>query len=129
MVCRMAESNPQIFGIPYRTHCDLLPVFAGYNHIETQLLCRLVKFVNGAISRPNVQLNALMNVAINGSLSHMSDNINHMLSTAKSIRHMVKSYDVNYILDIVSTNVNIDKYYSTFLSIDELNSILDIICI
>ena len=97
----------KVFGLPYRTHCDLLPVIAECSHIETQLLCRLVKFVNGAISSHNVQLNLLMNIAINGSLSHMSDNINHMLSKAKITRHMVKSYNINNLLDIVNKNVNI----------------------
>ena len=58
---------------------------------------------------------------------------------------MVKSYNINYLLDIVNKNVNIpsenslragafvravvvDRDYSTFLSIDEFNSMLDIIC-
>ena len=44
------KSIRKVFGLPYRTHCDLLPVIAECNHIETQLLCRLVKFVNGVIS-------------------------------------------------------------------------------
>ena len=87
----------KVFGLPYLTHCDLLPVIAECKHIETQLLCRLVKFVNGAISSHNVKLNLLMNIAINGSLSHISDNINHMLSKAKITRHMVKSYNINYL--------------------------------
>ena len=132
----------KVFGLPYRTHCDLLPVIAECKHIETQLLCRLVKFVNGAISSHNVKLNLLMNIAINGSLSHISDNINHMLSKGKITRHLVKSYNINYLPDIVNKYVNIpsenslrvgafvrtvvvDRDYSTFLSIDELNSILD----
>ena len=37
----------------------------------------------------------------------MSDNINHMLSKAKITRHMVKSYNINNLLDIVNKNVNI----------------------
>ena len=49
----------------------------------------------------------LMNVAINGTSSHMSDNINLMLSKAKITRHMVKSYNINYLLDMFNTNVNI----------------------
>ena len=49
----------KVFGLPYRTHCDLLPVIAECKHIETQLLCRLVKFVNGAISSHNVKLNLI----------------------------------------------------------------------
>ena len=135
----------KVFRLPYRTHCDLLPVIAECSHIETQLLCRLVKFVNGAISSHNVQLNLLMNIAINGSLSHMSDNINHMLSKAKITRHMVTSYNINNLLDIVNKNVNIpsensvkigafvrtvvfDRDYASFLSIEELDSILNIIC-
>ena len=98
----------KVFGLPNRTHCDLLPVIAECSHIETQLLCRLVKFVNGAISSHNVQLNLLMNIATNGSLSHMSDNIiNHMLSKAEITRHMVKSYNINNPLYIVNNNVNI----------------------
>ena len=60
-----------IGSILYIKHCDLLPVIAECSHIETQLLRRLVKFVNGAISSHNVQLNLLMNIAINGSLSHV----------------------------------------------------------
>ena len=48
-----------------------------------------------------------MNIAINGSLSHISDNINHMSSKAKITRHMVKSYNINNLLDIVNKNVNI----------------------
>ena len=85
-----------------------------------------------------------MNIAINGSLSHMSDNINHMLSKAKITRHMVKYYNINNLLDIVNKNVNIpsensvkigafvrtvvfDRDYASFLSIEELNSILNII--
>ena len=82
-----------------------------------------------------------MNIAINGSLSHISDNINHMLSKGKITRHMVTSYNINYLPDIANKYVNIpsenglrvgafvrtvvDRDYSTFLSIDELNSILD----
>ena len=71
----------------------------------------------------------------------MTYNINHMLSKANMTRHMIKSYNINYLLDIVNKNVNIpsenslgvgafartvvDRDYSTFLSIDELDSILE----
>ena len=57
----------------------------------------------------NVQFNLLINIPINGiySLSHMSDNINHMLSKVKITRDKVKSYNINYLLDIVNKNVNI----------------------
>ena len=79
----------------------------------------------------------------------LSDNINHMLSNTKITRHMVKYYNINYLLDIVNKNVNIpsenslrvpvgafvrtvvvDRDYSKFVihCIDELNAILDIIC-
>ena len=68
-----------------------------------------------------------------------------MLSKAKITRHMVKYYNINNLLDIVNKNVNIpsensvkigafvrtvvfDRDYASFLSIEELNSILNIIC-
>ena len=47
----------------------------------------------------------------------MSDNINHMLSKAKITRHMVKSYNINYLLDIVNKNVNIPSENSLLLFI------------
>ena len=53
-----------------------------------------------------------MHVSINGSPSHMSDNVNHLLSKVKMTRHMVKLYDINYLLDVVNKNVNIPSEYS-----------------
>ena len=39
------KSIRKLFDLPFRTHCDLLPIIADCKHIETQLLCRFTKFM------------------------------------------------------------------------------------
>ena len=135
----------KLFDIPNRTHCDLLPIIADCKHIETQLLCRLVKFICGAISSQNLHLNMLIDIAMNGSLSPMADSFNHLLSKSKITRYMAKHCDANVLLNIVSNTINIptesccrrgifartvlfDREFPSFLSTDDLNSILHVIC-
>ena len=97
----------KLFDIPNRTHCDLLPIIADCKHIETQLLCRLVKFICCAISSQNLHLNMLIDIAMNGSLSPMADSFNHLLSKSKITRYMAKHCDANVLLNIVSNTINI----------------------
>lgn len=99
------KSIRKIFDLPYRTHCNMLPVIAQCLHIETQLLCRFAKFVFKAISSQNVYLSMLMNMSIQGSRSPLSDNFNHMLAKSGISRVMFVQCKLNTIHNIV-VNVN-----------------------
>jgi hypothetical protein len=95
----------KIFDVPNRTHCDLLPIIADCKHIETQLLCRMVKFIYGAVSSQNLCLNMMINIAMKGSLSPKADSFNHLLCKSNITRYMAKHCDAIVLLNIVSNTV------------------------
>lgn len=134
----------KLFDLPLRTHCDLLPVIANCKHIETQLLCRFTKFIYNALSSQNKSLQLLVNITTHGSRSATASSFNHLLSKSCLTLHMFKTCTLAKLLQIVSSingqdnctfnigafarSVVFDRESPSFLSIDELNSILTFLC-
>ena len=91
------KSIRRLFDLPYRTHCNLLPVIAECHPIECQLLCRISKCICTSLSSQNMYLSLLMNLVTRGSRSAISKTFNHMLSKCrltKNIFYSEKSYNI-----------------------------------
>ena len=138
------KSIRRLFDLPNMTHCDLLPVIADCKNIETQLLCRMSKFVYKAMSSQNIYLRMLMNVATAGSRSILSKSFNHMLFKSKLSNHVFKTSslscmiknvsDVNspsestYQVGAFARSVLFERENVNFLTAENLNTILNILC-
>ena len=70
------ENN--ILGVPLQTHCKMLPLIANWLPIQTQIISRMVKFVQGC---DNHSLKLLSDVALRGSGSHLSKSCNHIMAS------------------------------------------------
>jgi hypothetical protein len=84
-----------------------------------------------------------MNIATNGSRSILSNSFNLILDKSNLSRGMFKTYtlsqllnyvssvnaptDINYQTGVFARSVVFDREYPTFLSVDKLNDILNII--
>ena len=138
------KSVRRLFDLPYRTHCELLPIIADCQHIETQLLCRLSKFVSKSLSSHNDYLSLLMSIATNGSRSILSNSFNLILAKSNLSRGMFKTHTLsqllkyvcninaptesNYQTGVFARSVVYDRECPTFLSVDNLSEILNVIC-
>ena len=76
----------RIWNLPYRTHCNMLPVIADHYPIEITLECKFVNFVK-TLAKSN-----------NNSVAYMA---NYMRSDCQStyghnIRHLYVKYDITY---------------------------------
>ena len=95
----------KLFNLPYRTHhCNLLPIIAGCQPIEGQILCRTAKFIYGALSNQNTYLNLLMNLVTRGSRSAVSKTYNYILYKCKLSKNMF--YNTNAFSSVRSKIMN-----------------------
>ena len=139
------KSVRKLFDLPYRTHCNLLPIIADCQPIEGQILCRTAKFIYGALSSQNTYLNLLMNIVTRGSRSAVSKTYNYILYKCKLSRNMF--YNTNAFSSVRSKIMNSfiaedevlcrgkfaqsivhERENPQFLSKDELGAILHVIC-
>ena len=137
----------KLFNLPYKTHCNLLPTIAGTQSIECQIITRKIKFICSALQSPNVSLQHLMNIAIQGSGSCISKSINHILATFKYTIDKVCNRSNTLINDIkMACNNNVDIHIlqtggfirdvlmdiqypeSGILTKQELGDILNLLC-
>ena len=82
------KSVRKLFDLPYRTHCNLLPIIADCQPVEDQILCRTAKCIYDALSSQNTYLNLLMNIVTRGSRSAVSKTYNYILCKCKLSRNM-----------------------------------------
>ena len=54
------KSILRIFNMPYRTHCDMLPIITNCKPIASQLLGRMAKCICSAISSQTYHLHLLI---------------------------------------------------------------------
>ena len=59
----------------------MLPLIANCLPIETQVINRMVKFVQGCIKSDNPSLKLLSDMALRGSGSHFSKSCNHIMAS------------------------------------------------
>ena len=137
----------KLFNLPYKTHCNLLPTIVGTQSIECQIITCKIKFICSALQSPNVSLQHLMNIAIQGSGSCISKSINHILATFKYTIDKVCNRSNTLINDIkVACNNNVDIHIlqtggfirdvlmdilypeSGILTKQELGDILNLLC-
>ena len=59
----------------------VLPLIANCLPIETQIISRMVKFVQGCIKSDNPSLKLLSDMALRGSGSHFSKSCNHIMAS------------------------------------------------
>ena len=83
------KSIRKLFDLPYRTHCNLLPVIAECFPIESQILCRILKFICSSLSSQNNYLSLLMKIVISGSRSALSKTYNHILYKCRLTKNML----------------------------------------
>ena len=74
----------KLFGLPYKTHCNLLAPICIDHYIKTQLNVRSFKFLKSLSASKNVLCNISLNLAINGSKSNVSNTMS-LLSNSYSI--------------------------------------------
>lgn len=138
------KSIRRILNIPRKTHCNILPTIADCMHIETQLLCRFTKFITNGMSNNNTSLKLLLTVAINGSRSTISKNVNYLLYRTHISRSMLFSKNQASLIKIVSSvntpnettkqignfarSVVFERDNVNTLSVEELDMVLNVIC-
>ena len=71
----------RILGVPLKTLCKMLPLIANCLPIETQIISRMVKFVQGCIKSDKPSLKLLSDMALRGSGSHFSKSCNHIMAS------------------------------------------------
>ena len=76
----------RILGVPLKTHCKMLHLIANCLPIQTQIISRMVKFVQGCIKSDNPSLKLLSDMALRDSGSYFS----------KSCKHIMASYNLTY---------------------------------
>jgi len=84
----------RVWGIPNRTHCDLLPGICDDRGIETQLISRTVKFIRSAMQADNLPLNICIQLALSGSNSSVSNSISFISNLFQIPRNAVPSVSV-----------------------------------
>ena len=70
----------KVLCLPYRTHCNLLPLIAGCAPVEVQILNRIVKFICSGIKSDNTVLKVLSTLALNGSMSNVSKSCTYIMA-------------------------------------------------
>ncbi len=69
------KSIRKIFGLPYQTHCALLPYICDDSRVENQLYSRIVTFCRALEKSKNIVTNICFELAMNGSGSALCNNI------------------------------------------------------
>ena len=132
----------KLLDLPYTTHSYMLPIISDFRDIEVQLMCRFTKFMHTAMSSHNSYLRLMTNVAAQGSRSNVSMNFNQLLYKAKMSASMFRSSSQSYTMANIIHTVNVpnDAEYSLglfardivferesaqFLSVSDLNFILN----
>ena len=96
----------RIWGLPYRTHCDLLPDICDDRDIEIQLLTRSVKFLKSASASRNLILSLCSKLVLDGSGSALSNTVSLIADKCKRSRKTITA-------DILFPRVPADPVYGT----------------
>ena len=68
----------KIWDLPYRAHCDMLPIIADVYPIEISLECKFVKFVKSTIGSKNQSVSYMANCMKSNCNSTFGNNIRHL---------------------------------------------------
>jgi hypothetical protein len=135
----------KIFDLPYRTHCEMLPIIANCMPIEYQISCRIVKFISNSLSSQNMHVQFLMNLVTRGSRSSISVSFNHILAKCKLSVGVLNGGSMHSVLSVLkgkyypgdntlraalfARDVALGREYPQLLGRVELEDILHHICV
>ena len=99
----------QLMRIPYTTHCRYLHLLCDTAPIELQLLKRSVKFIGRVLNSSNDVLTMCGKLALNGSLSAVSNNINYIAQVSRCDKYKwLFDFSTNNVLALISTEHKTD---------------------
>ena len=129
----------KIYAIPYRTHCNLLPLLCSDMPPELQLQSRFIKFFRSALQSDNSVVQLSAKISLEGSRSNVGKNITHFTSMANvprdNIIHIVTQTPVpdqnlsataGVIRDMIWLR---DSRDFSFFRYQDINVILDELCV
>ena len=79
----------KLFNLPYTTHCNLLSSICQDIPIEFQLMSRVMKFLVKVGNSENKVLQLCYKFALNGSMSKISNTVNHVSCLLKISKHLL----------------------------------------
>ena len=83
-----------ILNIPYRTHSSLLHLICNDIQISDQMLCRSLKFVKSLVNSQNCITKLCASLAMEGSMSAISNNLSYISTLIGFPRYMLPVYDI-----------------------------------
>ena len=83
------KSIHKLFNLPYTTHCNLLSSICQDIPIEFQLMSRAMKFLVKVGNSENNVLQLCYKFALNGSMSKISNTVNHVSCLLKVSKHLL----------------------------------------
>ena len=95
----------RIWGLPFNTHCNLLPVITEQNPIETALTNRFIKFYKSLINSDNCTVSYIARLQSQNCRSVFGQNVRHVLINNDLTSYDLLTYSTNVLKDIVN-----DKY-------------------
>lgn len=139
----------KLFNLPVCTHCNMVPLLADCLPIQIQIMNRMVRFMQSCLKCSNSSLKMLSHLAFQGSGSYMSKSFNYIMSKFKLDAmtffrmksnqfygmiqdHYQEGLDdelvcrVSFAKDVLHNINNVGS--SSFLAIDELRSLLTVLC-
>ena len=73
------KAHRRILSVPYRTHCELLPLIAENMSIETRLDCKYLSFYKAIATSKNSIVNYVARSKLHDFSSTMGKNMNHLM--------------------------------------------------
>jgi hypothetical protein len=110
----------QIYNLPYRTHCDLLPFVTESLPIEFEIVCRFVKFIQKCCRHENPALSNIARIALEGHGTTFSENVIEICKAFKLTK--------NDIVDISTANLY-TKCETLFLEKLKIKKKINVSCV
>ena len=133
----------RLFKLPYRTHCNLLPLIVNDFPIDVQLHLRFLKFLITIVNSNNNIISICVKQAINSGKSSVCKNLlfisekynlprNIIHSKFTSLKKNILSYlslnENNHLLELAGFIQEIIHNDNNFLEEDELSFLLNDLC-
>ena len=138
------KSIRKLFNLPYTTHCNLLSSICHDIPIEFQLMSRAMKFLVKVGNHENKVLQLCYRFALNGSMSKISNTVNHVSCLLKVSKHLLLQSSVQQKLircgnqipeNVMSKAGNIcdllllrENSVISLFTYDELTSMINYLC-
>ena len=94
----------RVWGLPNRTHCNLLPGVCNDRDIKFQLLCRSMNFIRKACSTHNEVLRLCPKLVLCGSGSALSNSMSHISDVSGISRHRLCNFGNSRIFPLCGTS-------------------------